>query len=162
LVENSCKTCHLATREFGGGPGGAAVVGHEFIPKPEACVGCHGPITSFDDIPALEDFDGDGMVEGVQSEVQGLMHLLEDALIASGLDTTGGGFAHVLGDTLLSTYQQREAGYNLVFLEDDKSKGVHNPDYAVQLLQQSILYIGGTLPSNATIVRDKNQVVANW
>lgn len=162
LVQNSCKTCHLSTVEFGGGPGGAAVSGHEFIPKPEACVACHGPITSFTDIPALNDFDGDGAVEGVQDEVMGLIHLLEDALIADGLDTTGVGFEDALGDTLLSTFKQREAGYNLVFVEDDKSKGVHNPDYVVQLLQQSILHLGGTLPQPAKIVRNENEVVGNW
>lgn len=161
-VENSCKTCHLATREFGGGPGGAAVVGHEFIPKPEACVGCHGPITAFTDIMALEDFDGDGTIEGVQDEVLGLLDLLEEAIIASGLDTTGVGFIGAIGDTSISTVPQRQAGWNWAFVEDDKSKGVHNPDFAVQVLQQSILFIGGTLPQPARIVRNENEVVSNW
>ena len=160
-VENSCKTCHLATREFGGGPGGAAVVGHEFIPKPEACVGCHGPITEFTDILALEDFDGDGTIEGVQDEVLGLLDLLEEAIIATGLDTTGG-FLGAIGDTSISTVLQREAGWNWAFIEEDKSKGVHNPDFAVQVLQQTILYVGGTLPKNTTIVRNENEVVGSW
>ncbi|MEZ4762264.1 MAG: hypothetical protein R3C26_03340 [Calditrichia bacterium] len=48
---------------------------------------------------ALEDFDGDGSIEGIQSEVNGLIHLIEDALIATGLDTTGLGFEGALGDT---------------------------------------------------------------
>jgi hypothetical protein len=169
-VENSCKTCHLAMREFGEGPDGAAVVGHEFIPKPEACGGCHGEITDFDEIPALDDFDGDGTVEGVQSEVDGLAELLEEILIDSlealnlGIDTNDPDFdlAHYLGSVDSSTFRMREAGYNWVFIEDDKSHGVHNPDYAVQLLQQSILHIGGTLPQPAAIVRNENEVVGNW
>jgi hypothetical protein len=162
LVQNSCKTCHLSTVEFGGGPGGAAVVGHEFIPKPEACVGCHGPVTSFEDIPAAADFDGNGVIEGLQIEVDGLIHLLEQALLANGLDTTGVGFEGALGDTLLSTVQQRTAGYNLVYVEDDKSRGIHNPDYVVQLLQQSILYLGTSLPGNAIIAKGDNVAVRQW
>jgi hypothetical protein len=162
LVQNSCKTCHLSTVEFGGGPGGAAVVGHEFIPKPMACVNCHGSITSFEDIPAAADFDGNGMIEGLQIEVDGLLHLLEQALLASGLDTTGVGFDGALGDTLLSTVEQRTAGYNLVYVEDDKSRGIHNPDYVVQLLQQSIQFLGSTLPNNARIIKGDNQAVKNW
>ncbi len=160
-VQNSCKTCHLNTVEYGGS-GSPAVTGHSFRPTVEACANCHGPISDFDDIIALEDFDGDGAVEGVQSEVQGLMYMLEDALVASGLDTTGVGFAGALGDTTRSTFQQREAGYNLIYLEDDKSMGIHNPDYAIQLLQQSIMFITGTTIPNAAILREGEKAVANF
>ncbi|UCF65346.1 MAG: hypothetical protein JSW33_05820 [bacterium] len=162
LVQNSCKTCHLATAEYGSGPGGAAVVGHEFIPKVEACVPCHGTIASFRDIPAAGDFDGNGQIEGLQDEVDGLLHLLEEALVADGLDTTGVGTLGALGDTTRSTVLQREAGYNLAYVEDDKSHGVHNPDYVVQLLQQSYLHLTGTLPRNAHIAAGDNRVVTNW
>jgi hypothetical protein len=162
LVQNSCKTCHLPTAEYGAGPGGAASTGHEFLPKVEACEPCHGVILTFRDIPASGDFDGNGTIEGLQDEVEGLLHLLEEALVADGLDTTGVGTMGALGDTLRSTVLQREAGYNLAYVEDDKSLGVHNPDYAVQLLQQSYLHLTGTLPTNATIVKQDNMVVRNW
>jgi hypothetical protein len=160
LVQNSCKTCHLNMIEYGG-PNNPAVTGHTFLPTVEACTNCHGYLSDFDDIPAREDFDGNGIIEGVQSEVEGLIELLENALIASGLDTNGVGFVGALGDTTISTFQQREAGYNLIFLQEDRSMGIHNPDYAVQLLQQSILHIEGTLP-NAKIVRKDGEVVAGW
>lgn len=159
-VQNSCKTCHLNMIEFPG-PSGSAVTGHTFLPTVEACVNCHGPITSFKDIKALEDFDGDGVIEGVQDEVLGLLDILRDAIVATGLDTTIG-FIEAIGDTSISTPEQRAAGWNWAFVEEDKSKGVHNPDFAVQVLQQTILYIGGPLPSNATIVRNENEVVGNW
>ncbi|NIT60795.1 MAG: hypothetical protein GWN00_32695, partial [Aliifodinibius sp.] len=48
------------------------------------------------------------------------------------------------------------------FVHDDKSHGVHNPDYAVQLLQQSIQHLTGTPVPNAYIVRFDNEVVSNW
>jgi hypothetical protein len=162
LVQNSCKTCHLPTAEYGAGPGGAASTGHEFIPKVAACEPCHGVIASFRDIPASGDFDGNGTIEGLQDEVEGLLDLLETALVAGGLDTTGVGTADALGDTLRSTLLQREAGWNWVFVEDDKSLGIHNPDYAIQLLQQSYLYLTGSLPTNATIVERSNMAVRNW
>ncbi|RMF58873.1 MAG: hypothetical protein D6748_07645 [Calditrichaeota bacterium] len=165
LVQNSCKTCHLNMVEYGG-PGVPAITGHTFEPTPEACQNCHGTITDFDDIMALDDFDGDGVVEGVQSEVQGLMDLLATALVdsflARGVDTTGLGIDGVLGDTTLSTYKEREAGYNWVFILDDKSKGIHNPDYAIQLLQQSYQYFTGQPVPNAAIVREENAVVGNF
>ncbi len=161
-VQNSCKTCHLQTQEFGAGPGGAAVTGHTFLPTVAACANCHGPIQDFDDIRALNDFDGDGAVEGVQSEVDGLLKLLEEALLADGLDTTGVGFEGALGDTTRSTFRQREAGYNWAFIHDDKSHGIHNPDYAVQLLQQSIKHLTGMDVPNAVILRNQMKAVAKF
>lgn len=164
LVQNSCKTCHLNMSEFGTGPGGAAVVGHEFIPKPEACVNCHGSITAFTQIPAAADFDGDGTVEGLQEEVDGLMVLLRDAIVNTppGLDTTTKGFVGAIGDTALSTLEQREAGWNWVYVYEDGSKGIHNPDYIVQLLQTSYSYITSQPVAGAVAVRNDNEAVKNW
>ena len=167
LVQNSCKTCHLPTAEYGAGPGGAAATGHEFIPKVEACAPCHGVITSFRDIPASDDYDGNGQVEGLQDEVEGLMTLLEDALVDSfaamgiGIPDTDS-LLSALGDTSISTVRMRESGYNFAYVHDDKSLGIHNPDYAVQLLQQSYLHLTGTLPLNSEAVIRDNQVVMNW
>lgn len=160
-IENSCKTCHLNTAEYGG-PNNPAVTGHTFMPTPDACQYCHGTITDFREIPAADDFDGDNVVEGLQDEVDGLAELLIEALVANGLDTTGVGLETALGDTNRSTLLQREVGWNLVLVESDASHGVHNPDYAIQLLQQSYLYLTGTLPKNMAVVEGDNRVVMNW
>ncbi len=161
-VQNSCKTCHLNTSEYQG-PNAPAVTGHSFQPTVAACAGCHGPINDFDEIMALEDFDGDGSVEGVQSEVQGLMAVLEDELWASfvgrGLDTTGLDLEDILGSDSLSTLLERESGYNWAFVHDDKSHGIHNPDYAVQLLQQSIMHLTGSLPQGAVVLSSRSDDV---
>jgi hypothetical protein len=160
-IENSCKTCHLQTQEYGSEQN-PAVTGHLFVPTVEACAYCHGTITDFEEIPASGDFDGDGTVEGLQVEVEGLIELLTEALVADGLDTVGTDVAGALGDTAKSTYTQREAGYNLVFVEDDGSMGVHNPRYAVKLLQQSYEFLTGNPPANAAILRDEEPAVAKW
>ena len=158
-VQNSCKTCHLNMVEYPG-PAGSAITGHTFLPTVEACASCHGQISSFDDIRATDDYDGNGMVEGVQTEVRGLLKKLEEALLADGLDTTGVGFEGALGDTTLSTFKQREAGYNWAFVHDDKSDGIHNPTYTVQLLQQSIQHLTGQPLKNARLVFGSHQQVA--
>jgi hypothetical protein len=162
LVQNSCKTCHLNTLEYGAGPGGIASTGHMFIPTTAACTNCHGVINNFRDIPAAGDFDGNGVIEGLQDEVDGLMELLVEALVADGLDTVGVGFEGAFEDTLHSNLQQREVGWNVIFVESDGSHGVHNPDYAVQLLQQSYFYLTGTLPKNADIIESDHMAVQNW
>ena len=165
-VQNSCKTCHLNMIEFGGGPGGAAAKGHTFLPTVEACVNCHGAITAFTDISALDDFDGDGSVEGLQLEVAGLLHKLEtaivDSMLARGVDTTNFDFEHLVGDSSISTFKERQAGWNYFFVEEDKSHGVHNPDYAIQLLQRTWrFYTGSTVP-NAVILDNGQKAVAKF
>jgi hypothetical protein len=159
-VQNSCKTCHLNMAEYTSEES-PAVTGHTFLPRVEACQNCHGTIYAFDDIKALEDFDGNGTIEGIQSEVSGLLNILVTELVNSGLDTTGG-LTHALGDTTISTRAQRESGYNWAFITDDKSLGIHNPDYTIQLLQQSIQHLtGNPLPKEAILNKDR-KAVANF
>jgi hypothetical protein len=167
LVQNSCKTCHLPTVEFTSDEE-PAETGHRFLPTVAACKNCHGVISSFRDIPALEDFDGNGLVEGVQDEVEGLLEnlyiVLVDSFAARGvvIDDVDE-LLDSLGSVTGSSFKMREAGYNYAFVHDDKSLGIHNPDYAVQLLQQSILYLtNGTALNNAIIVREENAVVRKW
>ena len=131
--------------------GGEAYTGHSFEPKVEACAPCHGAITEFTGVIAKDDYDGDGTVEGVQDEVVGLMHNLEQTIIeATPADSVedraalqaaldAGEFDTAAGNIEYTTIEQRKSGYNLFYVEFDNSKGVHNATYAIQLLQQSIL-----------------------
>ena len=97
------------------------------------------------------------------------MDLLADNLIARfadlGVDTSaaaGFDLEHALGEVIHYFYDAtdtvivdsvmipqvlRESGYNLVFVEADGSHGMHNADYAIQLLQQSIKKLTGSLPA---------------
>ncbi len=141
LVEDACVTCHTHPHEGDLENGIANFTGHSFAPTVEACEPCHGTLTDFTDVVAKEDFDGDGDVEGVQDEVQGLMDLLEETITDLDPSTQAdfeADFEGAIGDTAISTLAQRKAGYNWAFVAFDGSKGVHNTTYAVQLLQQSI------------------------
>jgi hypothetical protein len=67
-VVNSCKTCHLNMAEYVSEEE-PAKTGHTFRPTVEACEPCHGILETFDDIRANDDYDGNGEIEGVQTEV---------------------------------------------------------------------------------------------
>ena len=48
------------------------------VDKVDVCVQCHGPISSFNFL--CEDYNGDGVIEGVQTEVQHLLNKLSTLL----------------------------------------------------------------------------------
>ncbi len=164
-LEETCITCHMHKFEYNTVFTDSAYTGHQFNPRVEACVQCHGEIDAFEDILAFDDYDGDGTVEGMEDEVHGLMTILETVLIdsftANGITTTGWDADSLLdvigivkharapGDTLIAPVPWRAAGFNWVFVHDDGSHGLHNPDYAVQLLQQSFKHLTGNLPAGA-------------
>jgi hypothetical protein len=141
VVTNACITCHLQeTSPLS--PGHLNVGGHTFSPSWDAdtpgdasddvhltgaCVQCHGQITSFNF--ARQDYDGDGTVEGVQTEVRGLLDQLGNLLPPAGPTVVA---------TPSFTKQQLRAAYNHAFVDQDGSYGVHNISYAVGLLKASI------------------------
>jgi hypothetical protein len=143
-VQDACVTCHTHPHEGDLENGIENFTGHTFEPTVEACQPCHGDIGDFDDILAKADFDGNGMVEGVQTEIQGLLDILEQTIIDASVTSEAmmaleEDFEGNLGDPLLTTREQRAAGYNWTFVAFDASTGVHNAVYSIQLLQQSIL-----------------------
>jgi hypothetical protein len=80
----------------------------------------------------LFDYNGDGVIEGVQTEVQHLLDQLSALLPPAGKPKT----ALTIDSTW--TRAQLEAAYNWSFVAEDRSKGVHNTAYAVGLLKASI------------------------
>jgi hypothetical protein len=100
-----------------------------------ACQQCHGSITTFD-FP-VEDFDGSGVVQGVQTQVQSLLNELSTLLPPVGTVKAS------LSISSSWTQPQLEAAYNWMFVNNDGSLGVHNTAYAVGLLQASIANLTG-------------------
>jgi hypothetical protein len=136
-VKDSCVACHLQKVDAKG-PEFGLVGGHTFRNHYEEgtnnfylvglCSSCHGDIDTFDFKRA--DYDNDGNVEGVQTEVKGLMDELARLLPPLGSTTV----------TISSGYtkQQLRAAFNYMFVLEDGSYGVHNTSYAVGLLKASI------------------------
>ncbi len=141
-----CVDCHMApTPGWADKPGGTPLPGHDEVGEhtfrmtsPDglenlaACTPCHLDLASFNR-PARGDYDGDGTVEGIQDEVQGLLDLLFDAIIASGVEWLG----HYPYWANVTTEAQKAAIYNWQFVKNDGSLGIHNTARAVQLLQRS-------------------------
>ncbi|NWF89493.1 MAG: ammonia-forming cytochrome c nitrite reductase subunit c552 [Ignavibacteriaceae bacterium] len=156
-VENSCVTCHMPHRVNGYGlhPDHSmkmtdAVTGD----KVEACKSCHGNITAFTDIKAKVDHDGDGTTESTIEEVHGLLEELEHLLPkdANGEVIELANSATRAADSAAianNPYGSRVfAGiWNYYYVEHDYSNGVHNPNYAIQLLKYTIEYVqSGVIP----------------
>jgi hypothetical protein len=172
-VENLCVGCHMQTLSATD-PGLYLAGGHTWnmfynvvtngvtntVDAVGACFGCHGAITSFN-FPTA-DYNGDGVIEGVQTEVQHLLDKLSTMLpnstyqansnnyVADGLVKTSVSFKTNWPSKFL------KAGYNWQFVMRDSSLGVHNRAYAVGILKASIADLSGD--SNNDGIADSWQI----
>lgn len=168
-IENTCVTCHMAPAADPYGPVGDHTfkVSANGVNNMNACKECHSDLTTVNR-RALGDYDGDKVLEGIQDEVEGLIHLLEEALLekysSKGVIELGDvhGTIYFITDNtnpeepehLKATDVSRDdykAAWNLFVIEDDGSKGIHNPAYVIQLLQQSYKAVTGKDVPNAVI-----------
>jgi hypothetical protein len=149
-LEDGCISCHMYETPGDGEPGYLEVGEHTWkmawdngtpedptddIENVAACATCHGPLDSFDGIRAAWDYDGDGAIEGVQSEITGMLTNLAMVLPPVGVD-------EVVVDTNF-TVRQLQTAYNYFLVLEDGSYGVHNTKYAVNLLGYSLSVITG-------------------
>ena len=131
-----------------------------------SCAPCHGALARLD-APARGDYDGDGKVLGLVTEVAGLLGLLrqelERQIRARGVRDAGGATAESFGiaaervvlvsaaceplraprggprSLLPEAPLLHKAAFNFLLVVRDGSGGLHNPQYAVKLLQSTIL-----------------------
>lgn len=156
LPQANCVTCHM-TLPAGRYSLAPSVGGHSFniegevheAPKVNTagCHQCHKDMkqakgTNVFARLAKADYDGDGKIENVQQEVQGLYERL--------LNKEGSGLLQTMKDppydksgkftNSKTNYPIAVVGalYNYKFVQEDRSRGIHNTVYAVQLLMDSI------------------------
>jgi len=96
-----------------------------------ACQNCHGEGFTTFNVPMFN-FSGGSGFAGSQDQVQTLLDKLSTMLPPNSLVKTS------LTIDATWTKPQLEAAYNWLFVTNDGSKGVHNLDYTVGLLQLSI------------------------
>ncbi len=103
----------------------------------DACKSCHGEIQTFNDIRAFYDFDRNGVIEGVQTEVKGLLTQLKSRLP---IDSTTGEPVTMRRDSLRVKNRPDliQGIWNYYFVKYDRSYGVHNTKYAVRLLYKAL------------------------
>ncbi len=171
LVEEGCIQCHMAANPvMAPGPDGEmgtrddvkalSAGGHSWSMEGEyegeevenigACMteGCHaeGSITAFNR-KAYADYDGDGTIEGIQDEVQGLLDIVAEKLPKNDDgEIPGSGI-----DKLNLTEVQLQALWNYKLINGDGSLGIHNTAYAVQVLQKTYKQLTGNDVPGATL-----------
>jgi len=111
-----CTTCHMhfdAADETEGG--------HTWWPSVASCIPCH---------PGATDFD----INGVQTEIEGLLDDIKTEMIAIGL------YDDAAGHVVTGTYTAEQAGayFNWIGIEEDRSAGVHNYPYIKALLTNTL------------------------
>ncbi len=149
VVEETCAQCHMQETPADLPAYAKNLVGgHTFmlsyndgtnapVHLTETCTSCHGEIENFDFGGA--DYDLDGVVEGVQSEIADMM--AELALLVAA-EPAGQG--------------RNKANYNLTMVSEDGSLGVHNPKYIAAILRASIDDLKGGIDI------DRDGLVDSW
>ena len=158
---NACVTCHMYNADILDVSNNNALIlwgGHTFsMSTPDgkdhmaACAQCHGSTfgTSFDQakfyLNGTGDFDGNGVVEGLQKEVSGMINKIMANLPLKKGQTTP------VPDSTWSKVQI-SAFWNATTVTEDKSMGIHNPKYVVTALLGAMKSLG-----IATAVKSNNQ-----
>lgn len=162
VVPDTCVECHMAapTQSGTGIITPPKVGGHTWAMTDDtlttpvqnvtnACGTCHAGLKTFDRT-ARADYDGNGKVEGIQTEVKGLMTIVKTAFGKMKLTDGKTTISTVLtidplegrltvsstNFTKLSTLQ-KGVYYDYNYISTDKSFGVHNAAYTIQLLQRA-------------------------
>jgi hypothetical protein len=125
-VENTCVQCHMGDGRD-----------HYFEPEVLTCGspegGCH---------PGASDFD----IDDVQTDVAAMIEELGELLLAAGLINENSEDGHP--DVSEAPVDQAVALWNWLYVaHEDKSLGVHNPDYAKALLEEGIARMKGPGPA---------------
>ena len=160
-VTNLCVGCHMQATAAPTDPSFLKAGGHTFhmsytlvstngvtntVNRVDACVQCHGPIDSFN-MPR-QDYNGDGVIDGVQTEVQKMLDQLSTMLPGSAYVSNGNYVADGLVKSSVSTKTNwptrfLNAAYNWQFVNNDGSLGVHNAPFATGLLKASMADLSG-------------------
>jgi hypothetical protein len=145
-----CVDCHMAPNPGASDPLHNKIGDHTFsmtyldgetlTENIGVCNGCHSDVEEFDYAGSSfnDDVDGDGVNSGIQTEVNGLIQIVFNKIAATGVTALDGypyweGFSEDPDEKAA----QRAAIWNHDLVKNDKSHGVHNPQYAIWLLQTS-------------------------
>jgi hypothetical protein len=132
--EAGCVGCHMY--ETTGEDEKDLNGGHTFWAAAEKCNACHtGPDVVFEGRSSDDGFEHEPYYDykGFQTEVADKLEELGDLLVTTGiLDST-----HTLQTGSFSA-DAFKAFWNWVYIEEDRSHGVHNPYYTMDLLDEAI------------------------
>jgi hypothetical protein len=158
-VEGACVGCHMQSLASTD-PGWTKAGGHTMklsydvvssgvtntVELVGVCNECHGEVESFNMVKA--DYNSDGVIEGVQTEVQRLLDRLSALTPGAAWRADGNYEADGVVKTRMNTKTNWQvkflnASWNWQLVNNDLSKGVHNTHYTVGLLKASIADLTG-------------------
>jgi len=139
---NTCVTCHMFRAGYDETNHTPALWGHDWTPRWEACATCHTQIT---DQATFDTFKSD-----FQAGVQDLLTQIEDLWPAAWKDTSttpptlrsvetavGAGDGPPANDPAKGDLY-RKVLWDYFYVAEDGSKGIHNPNYTVGLLESAV------------------------
>ena len=144
VLGNACVDCHMAGDHVADDEDNIVLVGmHSFnmndaegTDNVHACEPCHGEVgETFKEkkyyFNGNADHDGDGVAEGVQEEVHGMLEELAEYLPQD----DEGNVDMSAKDNSITVLR---GGYAYMWVDEDRSFGIHNPAYTVGLLKAAI------------------------
>jgi hypothetical protein len=146
-TQDACVDCHMAEGDNSGGisltGGHSFSMSHDGVDNVMACEPCHGNVgAGFDEkkfyVSGNADLDRNGVAEGLQHEIHGLLDQLATLLPPYGETTVG-----VIDSSW--TLNEAAGSFNYKFVYYDHSYGIHNPQYTVALLYLTIGKLGGVV-----------------
>ena len=107
----SCIVCHMAETDAD------TTGGHTWVPDEAVCLDCH-----------------DALPEAAMAALESKLEELKTTLITAGL-------LDAAGAIVVDSFQADSVGalWNYLLIEEDRSMGIHNPDYATALMNASIM-----------------------
>ncbi len=129
---DACVHCHMA-------PGVYATGFHTWYLEDEeheyenviGCnTGCHAG--------NVEDFEHEGVHDSIEVLLEDLATLLENAGLMEYILEDGELLFEPVDDRPVGSADSAGAVFNYLFVEEDRSHGIHNPDYAMDILESTI------------------------
>ena len=130
---------------------------HDFEPTLQSCQRCHPGLDTFDRT-ARADYDGKNGIQGIQTEVAGCLKILKEAIL-NAPTSTGAVITYNEGGGTFDIDDDDHATHDLDPVDDeallramfdhnyvnfDRSRGIHNTEYALQLIQNAYVALTGT------------------
>ncbi len=169
-----CVVCHMwPTIEDQKDPNWHKVGSHSFnTVSPDgkynytaACKTCHPNVKDSFNFTAKADYDGNGKVEGVQTEVKGLLDVLYKEILAKGVTKRQAGYPYfnmpaTADDKVKNAIYNFRTVYGVMWGADSegnqgKAQAIHNFQRSVELLQLSYKDLTGKDVPNATLITAK-------
>jgi len=158
-ITNVCVGCHMQP-VAATDPAFTKAGGHSFnmnysvvtngltnvVAKVDVCVKCHGPMEDFNLV--RKDYNGDGVIEGIQTEVQKLLNQLSTLLPNSTYRADGNYVADGVVKSSISVKTNwptkfLNGAWNWQLIGREGSMGIHNAPFSVGVLKASIADLNG-------------------